>query len=65
MAKRTQCNLCGKIFDVYDEQHDFSLVRRLGYGSVYDGNEIELDICCDCMDKLLDMCKVSPFVNEE
>lgn len=53
MYKRV-CNICGKEFDMWDEQEDFSLVRHVGYGSKYDGETIQLDMCCDCFDKLMD-----------
>lgn len=62
MAKDIICNKCGKHFDIWDTQEDFSIYRRLGYGSKHDGDDLELDICCDCMDELIDSCKVSPIV---
>lgn len=65
MAIKTQCNLCGKIFDYFDDQHAFKLVRRLGYGSIHDGEDMELDLCCSCMDKLIEKCKISPIINDD
>lgn len=44
--------MCGKDFDIWDNQEDFALYRKIGYGSKYDGCKIELDLCCDCFDKL-------------
>lgn len=65
MRKRV-CNMCGKDFDIFDEQEDFSMYRNIGYGSKYDEQKIELDLCCDCFDKLVDEyimpnCKISPI----
>lgn len=65
MSIITQCNLCGKLFDVFDDQHDFKIVRRLGYGSIHDGEDIELDLCCGCMDELIEKCEISPLITVE
>ena len=40
--------------DVWDVQEDYTIHTRIGYGSKYDEEEIELHICCDCMDKIID-----------
>jgi len=62
MAIKKYCNKCGKEFDVYDSQEDFSIYSLLiGYGSKYDGSSLELDLCCECMDELIDSCKISPI----
>ena len=34
--------------------------RHIGYGSVHDGDIVNLHLCCDCFDKIVDECKVSP-----
>ena len=66
MAKaKTLCNICGKEFDMLDEQEELGLHTRFGYGTKFDGDSIDLDICCDCFDKLMDkfipMCKINPI----
>ena len=53
MAKEIICNKCGKKFDFWDTQEDFSIERSLGYGTKYDGSTLELDLCCECMEKLI------------
>lgn len=69
VSKKT-CNMCGKEFDMWDEQEDFSIYREIGYGSKYDMESLELDLCCECMDKIIDSCKISPvktfarYINE-
>ncbi len=67
MTKRV-CNLCGEDFDGWDEQEGFGLVHKMGYGSEYDGELVEIDLCCDCFDKLLKhlipKCKISPIVED-
>ena len=62
MAKDIICNKCGKKFDIWDTQESFSIYRHLGYGTKYDSNNLELDLCCDCMEKLVDECIVSPII---
>lgn len=58
---RLICNMCGKELDLWDEQENFSVVNyNIGFGSKYDGCELRLDLCCDCMDKIIDQCKISP-----
>ena len=56
----TYCNVCGKTLDMWDKQEDFSIQRSLGYGTVHDGEELDIHLCCDCMDKLISSCKISP-----
>ena len=58
--KKTICNLCGKNFDFWDEQEDFSIYTRIGYGSKYDDEQLKLNLCCECMDELIDLCVISP-----
>ena len=66
MARKTtvQCNLCGKVFDEYDRNQDFSIYRRIVYGSDFDGCFICIDICNSCLDKLIDSCVISPVMTE-
>ena len=57
------CNKCGKKFDEWDTEEDFSLYSTLGYGTVYDGSKLELDLCCKCMEELIGSCVISPIVD--
>jgi Fe2+ or Zn2+ uptake regulation protein len=59
------CNKCGKIFDIFDKQENFSISTVCGYGTKFDGSAINLHLCCDCMEELIDSCKVSPVESEE
>jgi len=47
--------------DVYDIQEKFSFHTRLGYGSRYDEDYLDIDLCCECMDKIIDECLISPI----
>lgn len=53
-----KCNFCGKELDFWDKQNNFSFKGAVGYGSSYDGEFIEIHLCCDCFDKALN--KFSP-----
>ena len=52
---------------MWDTQEGFGLhYPAVGYGSEFDGKSIELDLCCDCFDKLMNdyiipRCKISPM----
>ena len=55
------CNHCGKGLDFFDLQNDFSIHKRIGYGSVHDGDDVHMRLCSDCFDKLVEECEVSPI----
>lgn len=57
---KMKCNKCGKDMDKYDRYLDFSIRKRLGYGSRYDGDFVRIDLCCDCVDTLIESCKIDP-----
>lgn len=59
-CKQTCCNMCGKEFDEFDMFAKFAINTQIGYGSVHDGEHLDLHLCCDCMDHLIDSCAVSP-----
>lgn len=63
MSLETTCNMCGKKFDIWDIQECFQINRSLGYGTKYDGDSLNLNLCCECMERLIDMCTISP-INE-
>lgn len=57
------CNMCGKPLDTFDTQEDFSIHRKLGYGTKNDGSVLDLHLCCDCLDRLVDNCMISPIID--
>lgn len=67
MAKGlTRCNVCGKTVEqVFENQMPISIHDRVGYGSKHDGSMLDLDICCDCFDKLIEdfieKCVINPL----
>ena len=48
------CDMCGNKFDMWDEGEDFHFEHHFGYGTKYDLNDIDVHICCSCMEKILD-----------
>jgi hypothetical protein len=61
-VKAQVCNICGKPFDIFDKENGFVVRTRVGYGSIHDGDELNFGLCCECMDKLIAKCKVSPIM---
>lgn len=55
------CNMCGNKLDLWDMQEDFSIRRKLGYGTKYDEDILDFQICCDCMEMLIDKCAIFPI----
>ena len=49
-----ECTLCGKKMDMWDRQEDFKLNYHVGYGSKYDTTIVDVRLCCDCFDKIID-----------
>lgn len=64
-----RCSMCGKMFDLWDDQEDFCFVRHIGYGFKYDTKGLYLNLCCDCFDKIanwfLPLCANDPLVDEQ
>lgn len=56
------CNQCGKELDFWDIQENFTIHSQIGYGSIHDGDDVHLQLCCDCFDKLVEDCKVNPIM---
>lgn len=68
MAKgMARCNVCGSTFSEEDEEANIGLHKIIEYGieSKYEGHYIDLDICVDCFDKLIEKysskCAISPI----
>lgn len=62
MAHKVYCNCCGKEFGTFDYFVAQPISFTAGYGSKYDGEGIKIDICADCLDKLIDSCEISPII---
>lgn len=58
------CNKCGKTMEEWDNALGLSLRKRIGYGSVHDGEYVDLDLCCECFDAIVDSCAFDPVKPE-
>lgn len=59
--KELLCNVCGKpilknTFGYYDDH--ISIEKRWGYGSPYDNETHNFEICHDCYDKMIKTFKI-------
>lgn len=53
MATKHFCDICKKEFNESDEANAFGVTERPGYGSIFDGDYINVDLCCSCFDTLI------------
>lgn len=58
------CSKCGKKLDIFDLQQNFTIHTKIGYGSIYDGDSVHYQLCCDCFDEAVEECKVFPIIEE-
>lgn len=61
MHDKKVCNLCGKELDIFDRNENYTIHKHIGYGSIHDGDNVHLQLCCGCFDKTIDACMVSPI----
>lgn len=61
MQEKRVCNRCGKALDIFDLQQDFTIHKQVQYGSMHDGCYADYHLCCDCFDRTVGECKVSPI----
>ena len=55
---RWKCNMCGN--EIRDEPIALLVDKMIGYGSKYDLEWLHMRMCADCMDKMIDSCKINP-----
>lgn len=65
MAITVTCNMCGKKLNYWDLKEKFSIHTRMGYGTNYDGEHLELDLCSKCMDTLIKKCVITPIIKDD
>lgn len=56
--------MCGREMDEIDISEDLGIHTMLGYGTKYDGHELNLDLCCACMNRIIEECEINPVVEE-
>lgn len=61
------CSMCGNAFNFWDQNQDFRVDRCIGFGSRYDLCRLQLNLCIECFDKVLDwllpQCKLNPLTD--
>lgn len=62
---RKFCNMCGREMDWADDSAEFNIHTYLGYGTRYDGGYLRLDLCCNCMERLIEECELNPVEENE
>ena len=61
VATQPVCNMCAKPLDIYDINENYTIHKKLGYGTRFDGDMLNLRLCCDCMESIIDDCIISPI----
>ncbi len=62
MCLNIKCNFCGKEMDEFDIMSGFTISKKIGYGSIHDGEEVDLKLCCACFDRVTHACVIDPFI---
>lgn len=52
-TKSIRCTMCNKILNEFDINGDFSYHKWIGYGSKYDENRLDVELCGECFDKVV------------
>lgn len=55
MKRKQKCTMCGKKFEIHDEYANLYFEKQIGYGSIHDGETLELNLYCGCFDRLIDV----------
>jgi len=70
LSTDNRCTICGKEFDIWDKQNSFGFHHQVHYGSKFDLDKINVKLCCDCFDNMMDKyilpnCKINPVQTTE
>lgn len=52
------CSACGKQFDIFDTKNNINIHQNIGYGSIYDGMHLDIDLCCGCLDRMIKLISI-------
>lgn len=52
-TKPPRCTMCNRILNEWDMYGDFYYHKWIGYGSRYDENRLDLELCGNCFDKVV------------
>ncbi len=62
--RKVICNKCGKQIGRMEAESSLHYHGMLGYASSYDGLEIEIDLCPNCLEWLMDELKIDPAITD-
>lgn len=66
MSDTKYCNRCGRALDTWDLQEEFVIDKDyLGYGTIYDGDSMHLQLCCSCLEHLVGECAIDPITERD
>ena len=51
---KKHCDVCGNKFDIWEQVNSFGIHNKPGYGSRYDTYKIDICLCTDCYDRMID-----------
>lgn len=59
--REVYCNMCGKKMTGFEKSNAFNMSGVAKYGSRFDGERFEIDLCTECLDTLISKCKITPI----
>lgn len=62
MADQQNLNIYQKLAKIRKQVEVIQRNRKIEYGSIFDGDIVDMQLCCDCFDDLVNECKVSPII---
>ena len=65
MIQNTRCNMCGRTFTPIDKYGGILIDEILGYGTKYDGEYLRINMCCECLESMIEKCVISPINSVE
>lgn len=57
------CSNCGKPLDEVDEKFNAHIVKKIGYGSQYDGELLSIDLCTECADFFIELARKTFYID--
>ena len=61
MDNALKCSLCGEPMNIWDSANDFAIHKKIGFGSEFDGQVLDIKLCNMCMDKIIRACQINPL----
>lgn len=62
--KEFRCNKCARPIDDYDSASGVEIYQKMGYKSSHDGETVIIRLCIECLDNLIDSCKIDPVEHD-